>query len=62
MGRKALLKLGIARREVDRVESEYRSRDCERLELQGATGDLHALEETVFRPGHPLADPPAEPS
>jgi glutathione-regulated potassium-efflux system protein KefB len=56
MGRRALLKLGIARREVDRVESEYRSRDCERLELQGATGDLHALEETVFRPGHPLAD------
>jgi glutathione-regulated potassium-efflux system protein KefB len=62
MGRRALLKLGIARREVDRVESEYRSRDCERLELQGATGDLHALEETVFRPGYPLADAPAEPS
>ena len=62
MGRKALLKLGIAKREVDRVESEYRSRDCERLELQGATGDLHALEETVFGPGHALADAPAEPT
>jgi glutathione-regulated potassium-efflux system protein KefB len=62
MGRRALLELGIAKREVDRVESEYRSRDCERLELQGATGDLHALEETVFRPGHTLADAPAEPS
>jgi monovalent cation:proton antiporter-2 (CPA2) family protein len=62
MGRKALLKLGIAKREVDRVESEYRERDCERLELQGATGDLHALEESVFRPGHELADAPVEPS
>jgi glutathione-regulated potassium-efflux system protein KefB len=62
MGRRALLELGIAKREVDRVESEYRSRDCERLELQGATGDLHALNETVFRPGHALADAPAEPS
>jgi glutathione-regulated potassium-efflux system protein KefB len=62
MGRRALLELGIAKREVERVESEYRSRDCERLELQGATGDLHALQETVFRPGHALADAPPEPS
>ena len=62
MGRRALIELGIAKREVDRVESEYRARDCERLELQGATGDLHALEETVFRPGHALADAPAESS
>ena len=60
MGREALLKLGVARREVDRVEGEYRSRDCERLEKQSATGDLHAAKERMFRPDRPLADVPSE--
>jgi len=62
MGREALLKLGIARREVDRVEEAYRSRDCERLERQSATGDLHAASERMFRPDRPLADAPSEPA
>src|SRR5437868_4377064 len=39
MGREALLALGLARREVERVEREYRDRDAERLERQSATGD-----------------------
>ena len=60
MGREALLKLGIARREVDRVEEAYRSRDCERLERQSATGDLHAASERMFRADRPLADIPPE--
>ena len=42
MGRAALKANGIAASEVDRVDREYRMRDCERLERQSATGDLHA--------------------
>jgi glutathione-regulated potassium-efflux system protein KefB len=42
MGKAALRASGIDRQEVERVEREYRSRDCERLELQSSTGDLHA--------------------
>jgi monovalent cation:proton antiporter-2 (CPA2) family protein len=58
MGRAALKASGIEAREIDRVEREYRLRDCERLELQSATGDLHAGEERSFSRG-PLSD--AEP-
>ena len=40
MGRAALKASGIEAGEVDRVEREYRMRDCERLERQSATGDF----------------------
>ena len=56
MGRKALKALGIEPGEVERVDREYRLRDCERLERQSATGDLHAGEEIAFRPNQPLPD------
>ncbi len=56
MGREALLKLGVARREVERVEREYRDRDTERLERQSATGDLHAGIERMFGAGRSLPD------
>jgi monovalent cation:proton antiporter-2 (CPA2) family protein len=55
MGRAALRASGIDAQEVDRVEREYRMRDCERLERQSATGDLHAGQETSFTEG-PLPD------
>jgi len=55
MGRAALKASGIEAREVERVEREYRMRDCDRLERQSATGDLHAGEETAFTAG-PLPD------
>lgn len=42
MGRAALKANGIQESEIDRVDREYRMRDCERLERQSATGDLHA--------------------
>jgi voltage-gated potassium channel Kch len=48
MGRAALKASGIEPEEIDRVDRAYRMRDCERLELQGATGDLHAGEERAF--------------
>jgi monovalent cation:proton antiporter-2 (CPA2) family protein len=48
MGRAALKASGIEPREIDRVEREYRMRDCERLERQSATGDLHAGQERAF--------------
>jgi hypothetical protein len=56
MGRAALKASGIDRREIDRVDREYRMRDCERLERQASTGDLKAGWETAFGQDRPLAD------
>jgi glutathione-regulated potassium-efflux system protein KefB len=56
MGKAALRASGIAPDEIERVEREYRLRDCERLERQGETGDLHAGEDRSFAAG-PLPDP-----
>jgi glutathione-regulated potassium-efflux system protein KefB len=56
MGRQALLKLGIAEREADRVENEYRLRDAERLERQSATGDLRAARDRMFGEDSSLPD------
>ena len=54
MGRAALRANGIPKEEIARVEREYRSRDCERLERQAATGDLKAGWERAFTPERPL--------
>jgi len=56
MGRKALKAVGIDAAEVDRVDSEYRLRDCERLERQSEAGDLHAGEERTFSADRSLPD------
>jgi glutathione-regulated potassium-efflux system protein KefB len=56
MGRAALKASGIERAEIDRVEREYRGRDCERLERQAATGDIRAGWERAFSPDQPLPD------
>ena len=56
MGRAALKAMGISANEVDRVDEEYRMRDCERLELQSATGDLRAGLERSFAPDRSLPD------
>ena len=56
MGRAALKLAGLKSGEIDRVDREYRSRDCERLERQSATGDLHAGLERSFGPDRPLLD------
>jgi voltage-gated potassium channel Kch len=60
MGRAALKASGIERSEIDRVDREYRMRDCERLERQSATGDLHAGMERSFSAERALPD--AEPA
>jgi voltage-gated potassium channel Kch len=57
MGKAALKASGIDKAEVERVEREYRARDCERLERQSATGDLRAGLERSFGPDRAL---PAE--
>jgi glutathione-regulated potassium-efflux system protein KefB len=63
MGRAALNEAGIEPREIDRVEREYRLRDCERLERQTATGDIRAGLERSFGPDHALSDEePSEPA
>ena len=56
MGREALRALGVAQREVERVENEYRSRDAERLERQSETGDLRAASERMFSTSQTLDD------
>ena len=62
MGKAALRASGIGGPEIERVEREYRLRDCERLERQAESGDLHAGEERSFA-SSPLPDePPGEPA
>jgi len=56
MGRAALKEAGVAPAEIDRVENEYRLRDCERLERQAETGDLRAGIERSFAPDRALPD------
>jgi glutathione-regulated potassium-efflux system protein KefB len=51
MGRNALAALGADAEETARVEADFRDRDTRRLDAQIATGDLHALKETFYRPG-----------
>jgi hypothetical protein len=58
MGREALGLFCIDAEEVDRVECEYRQRDRERLDGQAVSGDLHALQDTMFSPDNPLAARP----
>lgn len=59
MGRSALKALGIADREVVRVESEYRRRDTERLQMQSEAGDLHAGMDRSFGADRALPEEPA---
>ena len=56
MGRAALKANGIEASEIDRVEREYRMRDCERLERQAETGDIKAGWERAFTPDRALPD------
>ncbi len=56
MGRAALKVAGVEAQEVDRVESEYRLRDCERLERQAVAGDLHAGADRMFAADRALGD------
>jgi monovalent cation:proton antiporter-2 (CPA2) family protein len=58
MGRQALNQVGFDSDEIEKVEREYRARDCERLERQSATGDLHAGQERSFGHNRSLADAP----
>ena len=56
MGRAALEVIGVDHEEIDRVDFEYRLRDCERLERQSETGDLRAGIERSFAPDRALPD------
>jgi glutathione-regulated potassium-efflux system protein KefB len=56
MGKAALRASGIESREIDRVEREYRLRDCDRLERQRETGDVREGWETSFGEDRPLPD------
>jgi monovalent cation:proton antiporter-2 (CPA2) family protein len=56
MGKAALRASGIDSQEIDRVEREYRLRDCERLERQSATGDVKAGWDRAFAEDRALPD------
>jgi voltage-gated potassium channel Kch len=56
MGKAALRASGINPHEIDRVEREYRLRDCDRLERQRQTGDVRTGWETSFGEDRPLPD------
>jgi monovalent cation:proton antiporter-2 (CPA2) family protein len=56
MGRAALKASGIGPDEIDRVEREYRLRDCERLERQAESGDIRAGWERAFSADRALPD------
>ena len=66
MGRAALKANGVEAAEIDRVDREYRMRDCERLERQSATGDLYAGLALSFSAERALPDDepevPAQPA
>ena len=56
MGRAALEILGVEAEEIDRVDFEYRLRDCERLERQSETGDIRAGIDQSFGPDRALSE------
>jgi hypothetical protein len=60
MGKAALQASGVDKGEIDRVEREYRMRDCERLERQRETGDIKAGWESAFTEERALPDEKAE--
>ncbi len=49
MGRHALAAIGIDDDRITSIERDYRARDADRLAAQSATGDLHAMSDTLFR-------------
>ena len=56
MGKAALRAVGIEANEVERVEEEYRLRDCERLERQVEAGNLKAGLDRMFAVDNPLPE------
>jgi glutathione-regulated potassium-efflux system protein KefB len=60
MGREALLTLGIDADETERVVTDYRDRDRQRLEVQSSSGDIRALRELIFSPDNQIEE--AQPS
>ena len=50
MGRHALAAAGVSDDRIIGIERDYRTRDADRLAAQSATGDLHAMDDTLFRP------------
>lgn len=51
MARRAMEALEIDGDEIDRAEAHYRDIDTRRLQAQSASGDLHAADDILIRPG-----------
>jgi glutathione-regulated potassium-efflux system protein KefB len=49
MGIEALKALTVTNERIAEIEGEYRRRDIERLEAQGVSGDLHSMQDMMFR-------------
>jgi glutathione-regulated potassium-efflux system protein KefB len=49
MGIEALKSLTVSDDRIAEIEGEYRRRDIERLAAQGVSGDLHSMQDMMFR-------------
>ncbi len=49
MGIESLKALAVSDSRIAEIEGEYRRRDIERLEAQGVSGDLHSMQDRMFR-------------
>ena len=49
MGIEGLKALQVSDTRIAEIEGEYRRRDIERLEAQGVSGDLHSMQDRMFR-------------
>jgi glutathione-regulated potassium-efflux system protein KefB len=49
MGIEALKALTVTNERIAEIEGEYRRRDIERLAAQGVSGDLHSMQDMMFR-------------
>ena len=56
MARDAMTALEIDEDEIRRAEEHYRDIDTRRLAAQSETGDLHAADELMIRPGEPAPE------
>ena len=54
LGKRALAAAGTEGDRILGIERDYRARDADRLAAQMATGDIHAMDETVLRDGDPV--------
>src|SRR3546814_2499426 len=54
MGTKAIKILGVSDGEIMEIERRFRENDKQRLDVQGAEGNLGAAKDLIYRVGHSI--------